>query len=556
METVSVTDYLAVAAVMLVISLLGMISPRLNNIVFSSVIGSGSTSMLVSIMVFMACVSISTCLMTAFRSLLTARIGTKMSVTVQAATMMRVLSLPVDFFKNYSSGNLASRIQQMNSLCEMLISVVLTSGLTAAFSLVYVGQIFKYAPSLALPSILIILVTVMFSVLSSLAQTKIMRQQMELQAKESGMSYAVISGVQKIKLSGSEKRAFDRWEKIYNDQAELLYNPPLFIKLSQVISTAISLAGTVILYYVAVKTHVSVANYYSFNAAYGMTMGAFAAFSGIAVKIAQIKPVLEVIMPIFETELEVEEGRQIVTSIQGGIELDNVSFRYSENMPDVIDNLSLKIDPGQYVAIVGSTGCGKSTLMRLMMGFEKPQKGTISYDGLDISSIDQKSLRKNIGVVMQSGKLFQGNIFSNITISAPKLTLNEAWEAAQLAGIAEDIKRMPMGMFTIISEGSGGISGGQRQRILIARAIAPKPKILMFDEATSALDNISQKVVSDSLDKLNCTRIVIAHRLSTIKNCDRIIVLNEGSIIEDGTYEELIDKNGFFADLVARQRLD
>lgn len=221
-----------------------------------------------------------------------------------------------------------------------------------------------------------------------------------------------------------------------------------------------------------------------------------------------------------------------------------------------MDDLSLKIRPGQYVAIVGATGCGKSTLMRLMLGFETPQKGAIYYDGKDLASLDLKSLRRNIGTVMQNGKLFQGDIYSNIVISAPRLTMTEAWEAAEKSGIADDIRAMPMGMHTIISEGSGGISGGQRQRLMIARAIAPKPRILMFDEATSALDNITQKIVSDSLESLKCTRIVIAHRLSTIKQCDRIIVLDKGKIIEDGKYEDLIAQEGYFSQLVARQRLE
>ena len=252
----------------------------------------------------------------------------------------------------------------------------------------------------------------------------------------------------------------------------------------------------------------------------------------------------------------VSEGKQVIQRLSGGIEINNVSFRYSENMPNVVDNLSLKIRSGQYVAIVGKTGCGKSTLMRLLLGFEKPQKGAIYYDGKDLNSIDLKSLRRKIGVVMQDSKLFQGDIYSNIVISAPELTIEQAWEAAELAGIADDISNMPMGMHTLISEGGGGVSGGQRQRLVIARAIAPKPKILMFDEATSALDNLTQKKVSESLDALKCTKIVIAHRLSTIKQCDRIIVLDKGHIIEDGNYDELIAKNGYFAELVSRQRLD
>ena len=222
----------------------------------------------------------------------------------------------------------------------------------------------------------------------------------------------------------------------------------------------------------------------------------------------------------------------------------------------LFENLSLKIRPGQYVAIVGKTGCGKSTLMRLMLGFEQPQKGAIYYDGKDLAGLDLKSLRKFMGVVMQNGKVFQGTIYSNIVISAPGLTMEDAWRAAEMAGLAEDIREMPMGMHTLIAEGGAGFSGGQKQRLMIARAVAAAPRILFFDEATSALDNMTQKIVSESLDKLKCTKIVIAHRLSTIRQCDRIVVLDEGKIIEDGTYEELIARKGFFAGLVERQRVE
>ena len=194
--------------------------------------------------------------------------------------------------------------------------------------------------------------------------------------------------------------------------------------------------------------------------------------------------------------------------------------------------------------------------MRLLLGFEKPEKGAVFYDGRNIEKLDLPSLRRKIGTVTQDAGLFQGDIFSNIVISAPELSQKDAWEAAEAAGIADDIRAMPMGMNTIIAEGQGGISGGQRQRIMIARAIAPKPKILIFDEATSALDNRTQKQVSEALDRMGCTRLVIAHRLSTIRRCDRILVLDDGKIIEDGTYDELIEKNGFFAGLVERQRLD
>lgn len=555
-RTLSVSDYVMIGLATLALSLIGMISPLITKLLFDRVLLSGNVRLLIAIAFFSVSVSVSTLLISAVKNMVTARIETKLNISIEAATMMRIMSLPADFFKQYSSGELSSRASQVGALCKMLASTVLSTGLTSIFSLVYISQIFAYAPMLVVPALLIILATVVFSVVSSLVQMNLSTRQMELSGKESGMTYSLITGIQKIKLAGAEKRAFARWGNLYAQSAKLEYGPPAFIELNSVIALAISLVGTLVMYTMAVKSGISVADYYAFDTAYGMVSGAFGALAGIALNVAQIKPMLTMVKPFFDAVPEVSDGKQVLTRLSGGIEMNNVSFRYSENMPLIIDNLSLKIRPGQYVAIVGKTGCGKSTLMRLLLGFEHPQKGAIYYDGKDLERIDLRSLRRRVGVVMQNGKLFQGDIYSNIVISAPWLSQDEAWEAAELAGIADDIRMMPMGMNTIISEGSGGISGGQRQRLMIARAVAPKPKILMFDEATSALDNLTQKKVSESLDALKCTRIVIAHRLSTIKQCDRIIVLDQGKIIEDGKYDELIAKNGFFAEIVARQRLD
>ena len=555
-QQISVSDIVPLALAMLAATGIGLLTPWLNNYLFTYVITSGSASVLVGTAIFMVSASISIILFTSIRSLLITRIGTKLNLSVEAATMMRVLSLPPDFFKDYSAGELSNRANYITGLCSQIADMFMTTGMTSVLSIAYVFQIFAYAPALVAPALLITLLTLTFTIIRIIAQMKITRQRMEHASKEMGLSYQMISGIQKIKLSGAEQRAFAKWGKLYAKGAKLLYDPPIFLKISSVITLAVSLFGTIIMYALAIKTHVSVAEYYAFNSAYGMVNSAFFALAGIATGLAQIRPALEMAKPIMEAEPEISVEKQVVTRLSGGIELSNVTFRYTDDMPAVLDDLSLKIRPGQYVAVVGKTGCGKSTLMRIMLGFETPQKGAVYYDGRDIKKLDLKSLRRKIGAVMQNGKLFTGDIFSNITISAPWLTLDDAWDAAEIAGMAEDIRNMPMGMHTLISEGQGGVSGGQRQRLLIARAVAPKPKILMFDEATSALDNITQKQVSEALDRMKCTRIVIAHRLSTIRQCDRIIVLDHGKIVEDGTYEELIESDGFFAELVARQRLD
>ena len=539
-----------------IVSLIGLLNPWFNKILFSDVVTSKSMQVLLAMANFMIMTSISTLLFTTIKSLYQQKISAGLTLHVEAATMMRMLSLPAAFFKDYSAGELARRSQYINSLVDILINVGFSATITSMFSLVYITEIFVFAPSLVTPAVMVTLITLVISILAALMQMRVSREQMKLQSKESGMGYALISGIQKIKLAGAEKRAFARWGRLYAEEAGYLYNPPIFIKVNQVVVSAVSLFGTIVIYYLAVENGVSVSEYYAFNSAYGMMSVAFTALSAVAVAVAQIKPILDMAKPIMETVPEIAEEKQVVERLTGAIELNNITFRYKEDMPAVLDDISLRIKAGQYVAIVGKTGCGKSTLMRIMLGFEQPQKGSVYYDGKDLKSIDLKSLRSRIGTVMQDGRLFSGDIYSNIVISAPELPLEAAWEAAERAGMADDIRMMPMGMYTLISEGQGSISGGQRQRLMIARAIAPRPKILMFDEATSALDNLTQKTVSESLDELKCTRVVIAHRLSTIKHCDRIIVLDQGKIIEDGTYDELMALNGYFTDLVSRQQLD
>lgn len=554
--SVSTAAKLQALLIMAAATLVNLLMPKITHIIFSEVVVSGSLRLLLSVGVLYVGVSLSSLLMGAVRNLSDSRISAQMEISVQAATMARILSLPAGFFKDYSAGELASRSQYINSLCSMLTSAIMVSGLSTLFSLVYISQIFVYTPSLVVPSLLITALTIAFTILNASLQMREDRLSMGISSKKDGMTYALITGVQKLKLSGSEKRAFSRWARLYRGEVKHTYGVPRILLLSDVINTAIALLGTIVLYFFAVRSSVSVADYNAFMAAYGMVSGAFMSAAGIAVSAARIKPVLEMAKPILDAKPEVAENKQMVTRLSGGIELSHVSFRYNESMPNVLDDLSLSIRPGQYVAIVGRTGCGKSTLVRLLLGFERPQKGAVYYDGKDIDSLDLKSLRRNIGTVMQNGKLFQGSIRENIAISAPGLSLEEVWEAAELSGLADDIRAMPMGMNTMIAEGAGGISGGQKQRLMIARAVAPKPRLLIFDEATSALDNITQKKVSEALDGLKCTRLVIAHRLSTIRRCDRIIVLEGGRIAEDGSYDELIQRGGVFASLVERQRIE
>ena len=547
-------DLVSFAVSALAIALTGMLMPKLNRILMGQVVQSGSYELLYAVISFMFFATIGSTLLSIIRQFLLTRINTKLSVNVQAASMMRVLSLPADFFKKYTSGELNEYLKYLNGLCNTLVNTFLSAGITSVFSLVYLTQIFTYAKSLVIPSLTVTVLTVLIGLLASIMQISINKESMQLGAKEKSVSLSILNGIQKVRLSGAENRVFAKWSDIYAREAALTYNKPAFIKLNKVFTTAISLIGTIVMYYTAVKTNVSVADYFAFNTAYSYISSAFTSLASVALAVATIKPSLEIIMPLLEAEPEQKEDKETVTSLTGSIEISHLSFRYGPDEPDILKDLNLTIPARQYVAIVGKTGCGKSTLMRLLLGFEKPTKGTVFYDRKDTRHLDMRSVRRLIGTVMQDGTLFGGSIYENITISAPTLTVDDAWEAAKIAGIDEDIQAMPMGMSTILQEGGGGISGGQRQRIMIARAVAPKPKILLLDEATSALDNITQKQVAEALDRMKCTKIVIAHRLSTIRHCDRILVLDGGKVIEDGTYEQLMAKKGFFAELVFRQQ--
>jgi len=553
--TRSVKDVFGVMLLMGTVTLIGILVPKLTYFLYSTVTKSRSVSLLFSTVFFMICASISSTLFGTFKTMYEEIISTRMSIAVQAATEMRLLSLPPAFFRKYAAGELSERAGYLTSLTETLVSTLFGTGLSALFSLAYIGSIFAYAPGLVIPALAVIIVTVSFSLLVIFSRQKITKEKMEIETKESGMTYAMISGIEKIKISGAEKRAFAGWVNLYAKKIAKEYNPPLFLKLSTVITLAISTAGTLVMYYFAIRTGVNPAEYTAFTAAYGMVYGAFSSVASLATTFSEIRPIFAMAKPIMDCVPEETENKEIVTELTGKIELSHVTFSYGEDGPPAVDDLSLSIKPGQYIGIVGQTGFGKTTLIRLLLGFEKPQKGMICYDGKEIGSLNLKSLRRKIGVVMQDGKLIQGDILTNITLSAPWLTLDEAWAAAEMAGIAEDIAEMPMGMSTMISEGSGGISGGQKQRLLIARAVASKPRILILDEATSALDNITQRKVSESLSSLYGTRIFIAHRLSTIRQCDRILVLDKGRIIEDGTYDSLMEKNGRFAELAARQEI-
>ncbi len=537
-------------------SAVGLLVPYLTRILTGKVVLDRDMQQFLTVSIYVVSAGLGLVLVQALQGFVNTRFTIHLDKNVQEATMMKLLHLPSSFFKKYNTGDLTMRFSSVIRLTQTIISGGFSAIMSLIVSIAYLTQMGTFAASMILPVVIILLANTSFTVFMAFYQKKIMSKQLELSSKESGVTYELINGIQKVRLSGSEKRVFAKWANVYSKEARLRYSPPLLSRISPAITFAITLLGTIAIYLCAFAANLDASTYMAFMASYGVLSGAFASLTNVVSTLSTIAPIYENARPILEEKVENTEGKKVVEEIHGNIKLENVCFRYNENSPLIVNDLSLEIHEGEYIAIVGKTGCGKSTLTRLLLGFEKAQSGNIYFDDDNIDDLDIISLRRNIGTVMQNGSLFHADIFSNIVISAPHLKEEDAWVAAEIADIADDIRRMPMKMHTVISEGQGGISGGQKQRIMIARALVHKPKILIFDEATSALDNNTQKSITESINRLNCTRIVIAHRLSTIKNADRILMLEGGKIIEQGSYEELIKKGGRFAELVERQRLD
>ena len=552
-SVVSGPNALLLVVCALVVVFLGMFTPMANKLIFDTVIPTGDAADLLPITGLLIGATVGTLLLTLTRNLYIIRIQHIIELHVQNAVMARTFLLSPTFFSKHSSGELTAKLQNVSVLASLVNETIVGALLSGTLSIIYLVQVYYYGGSLLWPAIAILAAQAAVFALNYRMSVKMRHHYTERAAKLSGLEYNLFAGIQKLKLTGSENRAFARWLDRYGDAARFLYNPLFTYRLYPALTALLGLGGTMLIFWSTLKNGVSTSDYIAFNSAFGMITASLVQLNGVLPSISQIRPLLESIKPILEAVPEMEDKAPQVQRLSGKIEISGLSFRYSDDGPLILNDLSLTIKPGEYVGIVGKSGCGKSTLMRLMLGFEYPLSGGVYYDNYDLAKVDKASLRRRIGCCLQSGSLFTGDLFHNITITAPWATHDEAWEALRLACLEDDVRRMPMGLHTMVSEGGGGFSGGQKQRLLIARALISKPDIIFFDEATSALDNIAQKTVSDNLDALKCTRVVIAHRLSTIRHCDRIIVLDKGRIAEQGTFEELMANQGLFYEMAQRQ---
>lgn len=551
-------DLATVAGMGALAALLGLVPSMATGMLFNTIIPGAQRSQLVAVAIVLVVCALATGLFNVTRSIALLRLEGRMSATIQAAVWDRLLSLPMPFFRPYAAGDLAVRAMGIDAIRQVISGTTITAILGGVFSLFNFGLMFHYSPTMAWRATLLIVVAIGATALGSWLQLSHQREIATIQSKASGLVLQLLSSITKLRVAGAEPTAFALWAEKFTAQRRLQFRARQIGIWVTTFNAAFPLVAYVVLFWSALplvrnpEAGLRTGDFLAFLAAYGASQGALLATSMALLSTLAVIPLYEQAKPILQSVPEVDRGKSDPGVLSGAIEIQHAGFRYQPDGPPVLRDVSLHVRPGEFVAFVGPSGSGKSTILRLLLGFETLEAGAIYYDGQEIGGLDIQQVRRQIGVVLQNGKLMSGDVFTNIVGSAP-LTMDDAWEAARMAGFADDVKSMPMGMHTVISEGGGTLSGGQRQRLMIARALVHRPRLLFFDEATSALDNRTQAIVSRSLEQLQATRIVVAHRLSTIVNADRIVVIERGQIVQSGRYEELLLQPGLFAELAARQ---
>jgi NHLM bacteriocin system ABC transporter ATP-binding protein len=538
-------------------ALLGLIVPLATGWIFGDIVPSGAAGLLVSVALALLVAAFVNAALAVVRARAAARVGGLASVALSAGVHDRVLRLPARFFKTIPAGDFNQRLDSLDVIRGLVTNLLLTAGLSLLFSTVYLALLFVYEWRMALAALVLTLVYVASLTLSRSLQAAPLREAAERDGRLAGFTFEILEGLPKLRTAAAELRFLARWSRAYGGEraaaaraGRVANHFAAFGDGWQVVTLIGLFAAAALL----AQGEVPPGRFIAVLAAFAIFQGAFTGFCEALLAILNARPLAERVRPIVTAEAETGVGRANPGRLTGDIQASGLTFTYGAAMAPLINGLNFELKSGEHLAIVGGSGSGKSTLLRLLLGFERPSSGSLTYDGQELSSLDPTLVRAQIGVVLQSSQLFAGSIYENIR-GASGATLEQCIQAAEQAGLAGDLKMMPMGLHTPITEGAGTLSGGQRQRILIARALAASPPILFFDEATSALDNATQAIVARTLDALKVTRITIAHRLSTVRHADRICVLKGGRFAETGRFEELMAKDGAFAALAKRQLL-
>ena len=536
-------------------ALIGLLTPMATGWLIDRAIPAGAGRSILGVIAALGLAGIALIVLDIMRSYAVLRFETRIGVAMQAALVDRVVSAPVSFFRAFSSGDLALRMGSVNIVLRTITGSTIATFVTSLFLCANLGLMLAYSPALTLAASGIVLLVIAISTTLGLARLKVGPRIEALDGKLSAMTFEVFAGISKLRAAAAESRAFEQWYQRYNQFRDTNRESTILSNYEMVALSLLQPAATVLVLALAWKlsatASMTTGTFVAFHAALFALLGGVHGLVSTALDVVNLKPVWDRARPILDTPPEDALGGGERHDPQGAIGVSGLTFAYPGG-PAVLKEIDLSVRPGEFVAIVGASGSGKSTLLRLLLGFEVPQLGAIRFDGRDLATLELKHLRSRLGTVLQGGRLWAGDLLTNI-VGTSNAGPEAAMEAARSAGLAADIEAMPMGLYTVVGEGLSTLSGGQRQRVMIARALVGKPRVLLLDEATSALDNVSQATVLEGLARLDATRIVIAHRLNTVRHADRIVVLEHGRIVQQGTFRELAEQRGPFSAMLARQ---
>lgn len=554
-HSINKTDLISMLLLTVIVSGINLVVPSLTEKFYDKYIPAAGLKDIYGIGLIALSFIIGAILFSCVKGINSLRLSSHIKYDVQNAIYQRVYSFPESFFRKYESADLNLRIMTFGDTLESLVMMSISMVVFMISALLYICRMLTYSLALSVIGIAIVLVLCTINLIISRMCMKYEEMTRELNGSISSKLYQFICGIDKIHMAGVEDRALYEYLYPLTVKCKALISQGTLRDIQTIISTILN--GLIpVLYYIFLyyqSDHVSLGTYVAFTTAFGMASSALSSMAETLTSTLMMKSVLDRAEPILSQETENNSNKVIPEKLQGNIDIDHVSFSYENDDKEVLHDVSIHINEGEYIGIVGKSGSGKTTLFKLLLGFEKPTSGNIYYDNQGTDSVDMNMLRNQLGVVLQDGRLISGSIYENIVVTHPETTVAEVEEVLKTVSLKADVDAMPMGIHTIMSENSETISGGQKQRILIARALIGRPKILLMDEATSALDNSLQSSICDTFKQMDCTKIVIAHRLSTIKDCDRIIVVDDGRIAEEGSYETLMSNRGLFYELSTRQ---
>ncbi|MEU3663561.1 NHLP bacteriocin export ABC transporter permease/ATPase subunit [Streptomyces sp. NPDC032940] len=534
---------------------IGALVPVATGKVLGEFVPKAQTGLIVQVCLAVMLSSVVAAAFTLLQNLTILRLEGRVEATLQPAVWDRLLRLPTRFFTERSTGELASAAMGISAIRRLLAGVGPTVAQSVTVGAMNLGLLLWYSVPMALAAIAMLVVVAGVFLGLGLWQVRWQRRLVRLTNKLNNQAFQTLRGLPKLRVAAAENYAYAAWAAQFARSRELQQRAGRVKNLNAVLGAVYLPLCTLLMFMLLAgpaRGSMSAAAFLTFNTSVTMLLTSVTQLTGAFVSAVAALPLFEEIKPVLEAAPEVRTASTRPGPLSGAIEARRLSFRYTDDGPLVLDDVSFAVRPGEFVAVVGPSGCGKSTLLRLLIGFDRPLSGSVLYDGQDLAALDPSAVRRQCGVVLQHAQPFTGSILDVICGTEP-YTPEEAMAAAEMAGLAEDIKRMPMGLHTIVS-GSGAVSGGQRQRLMIAQALIRRPRVLFFDEATSALDNETQRTVIESTKALRATRIVIAHRLSTVLDADRVVVMEDGKVVQQGPPAQLLaDTGGRLHELVRRQ---